>query len=183
MSYEIQKNDGRKEYFEDGELIAFINESGNLQAAHGKGDRKADLQAWIEESGDGTDEENPQVDFDTPEEVVEEGAASEEDVVLPANPEVNAPREGDTPEVDPEAKGPEAESTPDPSLEKKTIEAEIPTKEPRQSPGLGKLTPEYVRWAYNRQPDGEFEGLYGKTKEQFKKDHGGFLANCGAIQK
>lgn len=182
MSYETKDGEYGHEIWEDGEKVVFKNESGNWQAAHGKSSSKADAIAWYDETAGGSDEDAT-VDFDTPEEVVEEGAASEDDVVLPTNPEVNAPREGDTPEVDPEAKGPEATSTPDPSLEKGKGELEIPTKEPRQAPGLGKLTPEYVRWAYNRLPDAEFEGVYGKSKEQFKEDHGGFLENCGAIQK
>lgn len=58
MSYEKKtSDDGVTEYYEDGELIAFINDSGKLQAAHGKAKQKPGLEQWIDESGDGSDED------------------------------------------------------------------------------------------------------------------------------
>lgn len=50
----------------------------------------------------------------------------------------------------------------------------VPTSEPILRPGLGNLAPEYLWWAWH-QPDNVFEGIYGKSKTQFEKDHGGYL--------
>lgn len=166
--YSTTEGEHGPEIWDGDERITYIDESGNWRAAYGKSSEKEAALEWY---GDGVGKQPG--DFEVPEPAAEEPAAA-----LIANPS----REGDAPPVDPEAKGPEAESTPDPSLEKEE-EPEIPEKEPRQSPGLGNLTPEYVRYAWHRLSDAEFAGVYGKSKEAFKADHGGFLRNVGAITK
>lgn len=50
----------------------------------------------------------------------------------------------------------------------------VPEAEPFIQPGLGVNAGNYIWWAWH-QPDAVFEGIYKKSKDQFKKDHGPLL--------
>lgn len=178
MSYEIKIVEGRKEYHEDGELIAFINDSGNLQAAHGKSDRKADLQAWIEETGDGTDEENPQVDANpiNPAELSQDQIAQAYADAAGGLPIIHEHEEDRPPKPAPGTarfafSAPDAPYVPKP---KPTGPPAVPASQPRQKPGFGILTPDLVWWAWH-QPDEVFQGIYKQPKAEWEKEHGGYL--------
>lgn len=47
-NYEEKETDGVKEYFKDGEKIAFLNEHGTLAATHGNAGEKEALKEWID---------------------------------------------------------------------------------------------------------------------------------------
>lgn len=149
-TYESRVTDGVTEYLKDGEKIAFLNDQGNIQATHGNAGEKEGLKAWLD-----TQEPEAPIIPDAPVEVAPP-------VIEPA-PEPGTARFDFI-----------KDSAPTQPIPVRDGPLEVPTKEPRLIPGLGYLAPEYLRWAWH-QPDEVFVQIYKKDKEQFKKDHGGYL--------
>lgn len=169
-NYEEKDADGVTEYWKDGEKIAFLNEQGNLQATHGNAGEKEGLKAWLDAK------ENPPAD------PKEENAGPSEI----AAPEFIQPEDSDPVQIhDHEQDAPPApepgtarfeftKTDPATPIPVRSGPPPVPETEPRLIPGLGNLAPEYLWWAWH-QPDDVFKGIYGKTKEQFETDHGGYL--------
>jgi len=175
-----------REVFRGEDKIGFLNDPDNhFQATRGNAEHREEFLAWHEKHGETNFQTVPdgvQGEPATGEVLPHETKDGEENIpalVIPTGDEPKPPVQPTAPPVIPTDSGeptldPIPQTAP-PALPNETYT--IPDKEPRIRPGIGVLDPEYVRWAWHQSED-TFKGAYKKSKADFKKEHGDFLARA-----